>query len=493
MTPRRFAVLAVLACIAPSLVLSQDRPAAALMARIEAAQPGAGPNELGALTLTQLLERFKVPGVSVAVIHNFEIHWAKGYGTRDVETGAPVDAETMFQAASISKPVAAMGVMKAVQDGLFTLDTDINRILTSWKLDGQGFTTERPVTPRGLTSHTSGLGDGFGFPGYDPAGKVPTVVQILEGQPPSNVRRIFMERAPGTLMEYSGGGVTLMQLALSDARKRPFADVLRDDVLRPIGMVNSTYEQPLPPARDRNAARAHDGEGKSRGAKWHVYPELAAAGLWTTSSDLARFAIEVQKTAAGMSSRVLSRASVMEMLTPVGVGDFAVGFTIEKLGQGWYFSHGGSNWGFQCLLRAHRSKGYGFAIMTNADRGGALAAELGRRIQRAYEWDAVAEPAPRGYAPPPVRADITLPRDVLAQYVGVYESPQLTFTVSLEDGLLHMTPSGQSKVRLYAAARDTLFPRVVNATFVMTRDTTGKVAGLLLRQGGQDLPARKVR
>jgi CubicO group peptidase (beta-lactamase class C family) len=322
---------------------------------------------------------------------------------------------------------------------------------------------------------------------------LPTVVQILEGQPPSNVRRLFMERAPGTLMEYSGGGVTLMQLALSDARKRPFADVLRDDVLRPIGMVNSTYEQPLPPARDRNAARAHDGEGKSRGAKWHVYPELAAAGLWTTSSDLARFAIEVQKTAAGTSNRVLSRASVLEMLTPVGVGDFAVGFTIDKVGQGWYFSHGGSNWGFQCLMRAHRSKGYGFAIMTNADRGGALAAELGKRIQRAYEWDSFAEPAPRGYAPPPARADITLPRDVLAQYVGVYESPQLTFTISLEDGFLHMTPSGQSKVRLYAAARDTLFPRVVNATFVMTRDTTGKVAGLLLRQGGPDLAARKVR
>jgi CubicO group peptidase (beta-lactamase class C family) len=491
---RTIALLALFTVIAiPARTTAQDRAPAALMARIEGAQPGAGPDELGALTIAQLMDRFKVPGVSIAVIRDFEIHWAKGYGTRDVESNAPVDAETMFQAASISKPVAAMGVLKAVQDGLFTLDTDINKILTSWKLDGQGFTTERPVTPRGLTSHTSGLGDGFGFPGYDPSGPVPSVVQILEGQPPSNVRRIFMERSPMTLMEYSGGGVTLMQLALSDARKRPFADIMRDDVLRPIGMTNSTYEQPLPPGRDRNAARAHDNQGRSRGAKWHVYPEMAAAGLWTTPSDLARFAIEVQKSSIGQSNRVLSRATVLEMLTPVGVGDYAVGFSIDKAGQGWYFSHGGSNWGFQCVLRAHKSKGYGLAIMTNADRGGALAAELSRRIQKAYEWDSFAEPAPRGYAPPPARAEIALPREVLASYVGVYEGTPLSFTITLEDGQLHLQPTGQSKARLYAESRDVFFPRVVNATITFTRDGTGQVAGLVLRQGGQDLPARKVK
>ena len=484
--------LAVASCI-PTIGSAQDRSAAALMARIEGVQPGAGPDELGALTITQLLDRFKVPGVSVAVIRDFDIHWAKGYGVRDVQTNAPVDVETMFQAASISKPVAAMAVLRAVQDEVFTLDTDINRILTSWKLDGQGFTTARPVTPRGLTSHTSGLGDGFGFPGYDPAGPVPTVIQVLEGKPPSNVPRIFMERAPLTLMEYSGGGVTLMQLALSDARKRPFADILRDQVLRPIGMMHSTFEQPLPPARDANAARAHDGQGKSRGAKWHVYPELAAAGLWTTASDLARFAIEVQKSSIGQSNRVLSRATVLEMLTPVGVGDYAVGFSIDKAGQGWYFGHGGSNWGFQSLLRAHKSKGYGFAIMTNGDRGGALASEISRRIQKAYEWDALAESAPRGYMPPPPRADITLPRDILASYVGVYQAPQMTFAIALEEGQLSGAPVGQPRSRLYVAARDTLFPRATNATLIMTRDADGRVVGFALRQGGQELTLRKVQ
>jgi CubicO group peptidase (beta-lactamase class C family) len=136
------------------------------------------------------------------------------------------------------------------------------------------------------------------------------------------------------------------------------------------------------------------------GAKWHVYPEMAAAGLWTTPSDLARFLIEVERSASGHSDRALSRALAQEMLSPVGVGDFAVGFAITKIGQGWYFAHGGSNWGFRATMLAHKVKGYGLVIMTNADQGGAVASELSRRIQRAYEWDSFAEPAPRGYRPP---------------------------------------------------------------------------------------------
>jgi len=190
---------------------------------------------------------------------------------------------------------------------------------------------------------------------------------------------------------------------------------MRDDVLTPIGMLNSSYEQPIAPERDRNAASAHDRQGRSRGSKWHVYPELAAAGLWTTATDLALFAIEVQKSAIGESNRVLSRATVQEMLSPVGVGPYAVGFAISRLGEGWYFSHGGSNWGFRCNLIAHKVKGYGLAIMTNADQGGALASELSRRIQLAYEWDSVADPVRRGTAPVE-RTEVDVAEDMLGTY-----------------------------------------------------------------------------
>ncbi len=352
-------------------------------------------DSLARLTLPQLMLRLGVPGVSIAVIRDFEVHWAKAYGVADVETGAPVDVGTVFQAASISKPVAAMAVLKAVQDGVFSLDDDINDILTSWTLNGGEFTRDRPVTPRLLTSHTSGLGDGFGFPGYGPDAPLPTIVQIMNGEEPSNVGEVFMERPPLTAMKYSGGGVTMMQLAMVDALERPFPEILDEYVLGPIGMESSSFEQPISPARDDNAARAHGSSGDAMGPKWHVYPEMAAAGLWTTPTDLALFLIEVQKSAVGEANHVLSRTTVREMLTPVGVGGYAVGFAVGRIGEGWYFSHGGSNWGFRARIIAHTAKGYGLVVMTNGTRGGAVVNEISERVQRAYGWDTLDEPVRR--------------------------------------------------------------------------------------------------
>ena len=494
MSIRVVAALMLLGVAIPMSLAAQGRTAADYMAAIEGVQATAGPNGLGGKTLEELMVEFGVPGVTVAVIRDFEVHWAKGYGVADVETGAPVDTETMFQAASISKPVTAMAVLRAVQDGLFTLDDDINDILESWKIDGGSFTRDRPVTPRSLTSHTSGLGDGFGFPGYDPADPLPTVIQILDGHDLSNVGPVFMERAPMSFEEYSGGGVIIMQQALTDARGRRFADIMRDDVLQPVGMTNSSFVQPISPENDRNAARAHDGAGRSRGAKWHVYPEQAAAGLWTTATDLARFAIEVQKSAVGESNRVLSRTTVQEMLSPVGVGGFAVGFAIGKKGQGWYFSHGGSNWGFRCTLLAHKVKGYGLAIMTNADQGGAVMAEVSRRIQAAYEWDSMADPVRRGYAPPAERTEVEVAEAVLETYVGEYELTNgLSLVVTLEDGALFVHPTGQEKVAVFAESETKFFLRVVEAQISFTKDDSCAVTGLVLHQGRRELPGQRVK
>ena len=381
--------LLLLLSIAVCLAFGQN--AAQIIATIEGPQV---PDHQGldSFTLQQLMEKFHVPGISVAVIKDFQIHWAKAWGVADVESGTPATTETMFQAASISKPVAAMASLKAIQDGKFGLDQDINTILKSWKLPVDEFAKNVPVTPRMLMSHTSGTGDGFGFPGYAPTAPMPTVVQILDGKSPSNVGVVRLERPPLTGYKYSGGAVMIEQLALTDVIGKPFAQIMQEYVLGPIGMTNSSYEQPLPPARQSQASRAHSGGGKPMDAKWHVYPEQAAAGLWTTPTDLARLAIEVQKTLLGKSGRVLSQKTMEEMVTPVGVGPFAVGFTIEKTGEGWYFSHNGSNWGFRCDLVAHRVKGYGVAIMTNSDSGGIVMQEVRARVARAYNWDTLDKP-----------------------------------------------------------------------------------------------------
>jgi CubicO group peptidase (beta-lactamase class C family) len=366
----------------------------ALIAAIEGPQSGRT-GELVALTLDAAMQKLAVPGMSIAVIRDFDIHWSKGYGIADTVSGARVSPDTLFQAASISKPVAAMAVLKAVQDGRFSLDQDVNTILTSWKVPASDATAKQPVTLRGLLSHTSGTDDGFGFPGYKPDAPVPTLVQILKGEPPSNVGPVLIGRPPLTAVKYSGGGITLVQLLMTDVIKRPFDEMMRDTVLKPLGMANSAYEQPLSAERDRHAARGHNRSGAAGDVKWHVYPERAAAGLWTTSPDLARFGIELQKSIQGKANRVLNRAMANEMASPVGVGPFAIGMQMSKVGEGWYLSHGGSNWGFQCLLFVHKIKGYGFAAMTNGDAGGRLIAEFQQRVAAAYKWDMLDRPLRR--------------------------------------------------------------------------------------------------
>ncbi|MBT8489083.1 MAG: DUF3500 domain-containing protein, partial [Gemmatimonadetes bacterium] len=257
-----------------------------------------------------------------------------------------------------------------------------------------------------------------------------------------NVGPVFMEREPMSFYEYSGGGVTVMQVALADARGRPFDEVLESDVLDPVGMTRSSFRQPIAPKHDRNAARAHGRQGESMGAKWHVYPELAAAGLWTTPTDLARFVTEVQRALAGHPDRAISRASAVEMTTPVGVGPYGVGFSIQSLGEGWYFGHGGSNWGFRAQILGHKAKGYGFAIMTNASAGGVVAGEISRRIQKAYGWDSLAEPVERGYGS---RGDVAQMTDAARAFLAALTGPQraqATFDFDSDERLrFHFIPN----------------------------------------------------
>ena len=341
------------------------------------------------------MKQLHVPGLSVAVVDNFSIHWAKGYGVADAATGRQVDTSTRFQAASISKPVTAMAAMHMVQNKQLDLDADVNTMLRSWRVPVSEYTRKQAVTPRALLSHTSGADDGFGFDGYDPSAPLPTVVQIIEGKTPANNGKVLFARAPFVTSKYSGGGFMIMQQALTDLSGQPFASLMDAAVLGPLQMSNSSFLPPKTAGDASNAALAHDKHGRRMGPPWHVYPELAAAGLWTTPSDIARFIVEIQIALRGPGSKVLSQQSAKEMIAPVGVGRHAVGLAIDQRDSGWHFSHGGDNRGYRAFMIGHVRKGYGFVIMANGANGMALMNQVADRIANAYQWDAVGQPAPK--------------------------------------------------------------------------------------------------
>src|SRR5687768_417606 len=208
----------------------------ALIVALRAQPVSVTPESLG---VPEMLAQFNVPAVSVAVIRDFKVEWALAWGVRDAKTGEPATGDTLFQAASISKPVAAMASLRAIQDGRFGLDQDVNTILKSWKVPVSPHTNGTPVTPRMLMSHTSGTDDGFGFPGYRPDEPRPGIVQILDGQPPSNRGAVRWGRPPMSGFKYSGGAVTIQELVLTDVLGKPFPRILQDTVLGPLGMSNS--------------------------------------------------------------------------------------------------------------------------------------------------------------------------------------------------------------------------------------------------------------
>ena len=337
------------------------------------------------MNLAERMKHYNVPGVSIAFFENGQIAWARGYGLADVSSGRRVTAETLFQSASISKPAAALAVLRLVQEGKLNLDEDVNLKLRSWKVPENEFTKQEKVTLRRILSHSAGMNIRR-FPGYASDEALPTTVQILNGEKPANTAPIRVDTVPGTIWRYSGGGYVTMQLLLSDVTHTAVPQLLDEMVLRPIGMTHSTFEEPLPKSLWDSAAMPYREDGKPVKGGWHTYPEITPAALWSTPSDIARMAIEVQNEYAGKSSKILSSPMMHEMLSHQK-DNWGLGFELEAPGHKLRFSHGGSNEGFRCTLQAYtEAPRQGIVIMTNGDQGWNLLNEILRAVSKEYGW-----------------------------------------------------------------------------------------------------------
>lgn len=388
-------LLAVSACAQTNPQHGQkDSPLTARMQRVENGIPPiplSGAEPPLQLNLEKLIELYKVPGLSVAVVDNFKVAWAKGYGVTEAGGNNPVTVHTLFQAGSISKPVAATGTLSLVEQGRLSLDENVNRKLKSWKVPDNEFTKDQKVTLRRILSHSAGL-TVHGFPGYAAGSPIPTLVQIFNGEPPANTAPIRVDFVPGTKFRYSGGGVTIEQQLVIDVTGKPFPQFMRETVLDKIGMADSTYEQPPPPGRAAMAATATHADGMPVPGKWHIYPEMAAAGLWTTATDLAKFGIEIALSKQGKANHVLSEATTREMLKPQ-IEQVGLGFFLGQNKNPGEFGHNGADEGFQAVLIMFADSGKGVAIMANSDNGIAVANALTGSVAKEYEWNYTPDPA----------------------------------------------------------------------------------------------------
>jgi CubicO group peptidase (beta-lactamase class C family) len=311
---------------------------------------------------------------------------------------------------------------------------------------------------------------------------VPTLVQVLNGEKPANTPAIRSEQPPMKEWKYSGGGYAVMQQAVIDVAHEPFPKLLHDSVLVPIGMKRSTYEQPLPKSLRDNAAVPYRGDGKPVEGGAHTYPEMAAAGLWTTPTDLAKYAIEVELSAKGKANHVLSQDIARQMLT-AGIGHWGLGLEIGGADADPYFSHGGANEGFRNIFAAYEKNGEGAVVMTNGDNGGQLGDEIMHGIAAEYRW-------PDWH--PTIRATVPVDAKILAQYVGTFQlAPNFDVTMTVENGHLMTQAHGQTKVEMYAESESKFFMTVAPVEVEFIRDVDGKVNSIVVHQGGRDMKAPK--
>jgi CubicO group peptidase (beta-lactamase class C family) len=416
--------------------------------------------------LADRMKIFNVNGLCIAVVHDYKMEWVRGYGWADTSEKRPVTDRTLFQAASISKSFNAIGVLKLVQDKKIDLNRDINDYLATWKFPYDSKSNNKRITTAALLSHTAGLTI-HGFPGYTAGDTVPTLLQIFDGKKPANTEAVRSMDEPGVKVNYSGGGVMISQMIVMDVTCKPYDVYMQKNVLDPIGMKSSFFTQPPEKAKSDLLATGYKADGKEVPGKYHIYPEQAAAGLWTNPADLCRYLIETQLSFNGKSSRVLTPEMTRLRLTPV-LQDAALGVFVTTKGNSKYFMHNGGNEGFTCQYIGSLDKGEGVVIMTNSDNG-AILEEIVNSVATVYGW--------KDYYQPVIKNVVEVNESVLEKYVGKYKAEENIINIKKSGKDLFLNAYGDQSWKLYFTSDSEFFLRQYKADFRFQNDIKGKVKG----------------
>ncbi|MES1217462.1 MAG: serine hydrolase domain-containing protein [Bacteroidota bacterium] len=436
------------------------------------------------LNLQKQMIAHHTKGVSIAVIKDYKIDWAKGYGWADENEKRPVNTETRFQAASISKSINSLAQLKLVQQGKIDLYADINNSLKTWKFPYDSLSGNKKISLANLLSHSAGLSV-HGFGGYTPGDSIPTIVQILNGERPANSPAIRSLFEPSKKYQYSGGGTTIAQLILTDITGMRYEEYLKREVLDPIGMTNSSYQQP-PAADVKNLATAYYADGREAKGKYHVYPEQAAAGLWTTPTDLSKYIIETQLEYEGKSAKVLSQQMMQKRLTAYVDSSVGLGiFLVNKKGE-MYFNHNGGNEGFLSTYYGSFKGGNGVVVMINNDDFGIIP-EIVNSVAMVYGW--------KDFYQPVFKKVVTLSKETMTKYVGNYLLGTDTLSIKFCDDQLCIRQNNQPANGLKMIfSNETQFTAKEIPGIIVTVlfDSSQKVEGLEVNEGGTKTKANKI-
>ncbi len=422
-------------------------------------------------SLAERMKEYNINGVSIAVIHNYQVEWARGYGSADVSEKRPVTEATLFQAASISKSLNSIGVLKLVEEKKLDLNSDINKYLVRWKFPYDTVSHNKVITTVNLLSHTGGLTI-HGFPGYAKGEAIPTLSQILDGQKPANTEPVRSSIEPGKRVIYSGGGVTISQMIVMDITNQPYDKFMQENVLDKLGMTGSTFAQPPPADKEKILATGYKADGREVTGKYHIYPEQAAAGLWTNPADLCKYIIETQLSYLGKSSKVLTPEMTRLRVTPV-LEDAALGVFVNSrvAGSSKYFNHNGGNEGFTCTSIGCLDQGEGVVIMTNSDNSSILD-EIANSVATVYKW--------KDYYLPEIKKVVEIERSVLEKYAGKYEIGGTTITFKMTDAGLSVNVFGDLFWNVYFTSESEFFVKESRGYFKFQTDKDNKVTGFLI-------------
>ncbi|WP_167025243.1 serine hydrolase domain-containing protein [Chryseobacterium sp. Tr-659] len=424
-------------------------------------------------TLEERMKFYHANGVSIAVIRNYKIEWAKGYGWADSLQQKPVTTNTLFQAGSNSKSINAIGILKLVQEGKLNLNADINDYLKRWKFPYDSLSKGKKISIANLLSHTGGI-TVHGFDGYEYGTKIPTLVQILNGQKPANSEAIGSMYEPSLKYEYSGGGTTISQLIIEDVTGKPYDEYMWNNVLKPMGMTHSSYTQPPISSNLNVLATGYYNDGKAVKGKYHIYPEQAAAGLWTNPTDLAKYVIETQLSLKGKSEKVLSKKMTELRLTPFIDKKSALGvFIIDKNGVK-NFEHGGVDEGFVSQYIGTLEGGNGVVVMTNTYNT-ALFDEIIRSVAQEYSWN-------NAYTPE-IKKEIYLKDTDLQTYLGRYGSGHYIWSIIKKDNGIYLSITdneywGTCMWKMHFTSDDNFFVTEKNNELSFIKDLSGKITAL---------------